>query len=135
VGRWLKEGIAQQSSSLKAAKIQKVLDDYDALRKTTQYKHIRTIRNKSYAHYDQDRKKAEKLASSTWLDVFEMIEKLQRVYDAAAVAGLTTSTTWAMEMPDNGTAVLLQRIEQICHQDAKHERLVREMNPSAGSAS
>ena len=126
MGRWLNKGLKQKPNGLDVTKLTAVIDEYNVLRESIQYQNIKTYRDKSYAHYDEDREKAEKLASTTWKDVFEIIEKLENIYNTAAAAGLCTPTKWAMEMPDIGTAKLLHIIEQSCHHEKKHQQIIAE---------
>lgn len=131
LGKWFEQGIADAPACLDIQKLEAVRKDYEAYRQTTQYQHIRLLRDKSYAHYDADKREATELDSTTWSDVFEAVKKLQGFHNAAAAAGLCTLTVWKQDMPDPSTPHLLHTLEKMCHKEDLHQMMIAEHKPSS----
>ena len=133
--KWLQKGLRTTTKQIDVVKLQEANKMYQELVGSDTAKIVLEIRHNYYAHAQPKWNADAALNRVTWSQLFEMIKKLQEIYNLAAAAGLGNQSPFGENTiqiqggfpPSNieeDMQAMLLSIEKECHTEDKHNRQI-----------
>lgn len=128
--KWLLKAEKEKVPGIDPKELQKAKTEYEDLLRSEEAKIILDIRHNYYAHSQPNWKREEVMKRITWKQLFETIERLQKIFNMATSAGLGNPSSFGQDtihvlgFPESNiekdVRAMLLSIEKDCHTDERH---------------